>query len=62
MRTPKPLLSEEECTILAGVAVRLIESGERERFDQLIGDEHYLHSADLVGEQDRKSTRLNSSH
>ena len=51
MRTPKPLLSEEECTILAEVQVRLIAPGERERFDELICCEHYLHSADLVGEQ-----------
>jgi hypothetical protein len=51
MGTPKPLLSEEECTILAEVQVRVIEPGERERFDQLICDEHYLHRADLVGEQ-----------
>jgi len=51
MRTPKPLMSEEECQILAEVQVRLIEPGERERFDELICHEHYLHRADLVGEQ-----------
>jgi len=51
MRTSKPLLSEGECKILAEVQVRLIEPGERERFDELICHEHYLHRADLVGEQ-----------
>jgi hypothetical protein len=51
MKTFKPLLSEEEQTILAEVRVRLIEPGERERFDELICREHYLHRADLVGEQ-----------
>lgn len=51
MRTPKPMLREDECRILAEVALRLIEPGERERFDQLICHKHYLHRAALVREQ-----------
>jgi hypothetical protein len=37
--------------MLDGVQVRLIESGEREPFDQLMIQEHYLGNAQLVGEQ-----------
>lgn len=47
----KPVLSEEQQALLDGVSVRLIVSSERERFDQLLVAEHYLHSAELVGEQ-----------
>jgi len=47
----KPLLSEEEQTILDEVSLRPIEPAERDRFDELICCEHYLRSADLVGEQ-----------
>ena len=47
----KPLLSEEEQTILDEVSLRPIEPEERDRFDELICREHYLGSADLVGEQ-----------
>ncbi len=51
MKTPKPLLSEAEQSRLAEVRVRLLEPGARARFDELICHEHYLPSADLVGEQ-----------
>lgn len=47
----KPLLSEAEQTILDEVSLRPIEPEERIRFDELICREHYLRSADLVGEQ-----------
>jgi hypothetical protein len=47
----RPLITEAEQALLDGVQVRLIESGERERFDQLIVQEHYLGNAQLVGEQ-----------
>lgn len=47
----KPLLSEAEQVLLTEVAVRLIEPEERNRFNELICREHYLRSADLVGEQ-----------
>lgn len=47
----KPLLSQNEQTILDEVSVRRINPEERERFDEVICREHYLHSAGLVGEQ-----------
>lgn len=39
-----------EADLLKRVAVRLIVETERERFDQLIEQEHYLHSARLGGQ------------
>jgi hypothetical protein len=47
----RPVITEAEQALLDGVQVRLIESGEREHFDQLIVTEHYLGNAQLVGEQ-----------
>lgn len=47
----KPDLTAVEQAMLNGVTVRLIHKKERERFDRLIEEEHYLHSVDLVGEQ-----------
>ena len=47
----KPSLTFLEQAMLDGVTVRLIDKSERERFDQLIITEHYLHNADLVGAQ-----------
>ena len=47
----RPLITEPEQALLNGVQVRLIESMERERHDQLMIQEHYLGSAQLVGEQ-----------
>lgn len=48
---PRPIITEEQQAILDGVQVRPIESGERERHDQLMVQEHYLGNAQLVGEQ-----------
>ena len=47
----RPLITDEQQALLDGVQVRLIEAGERERFDRLIVTEHYLANAQLVGEQ-----------
>jgi hypothetical protein len=50
----KPDLSEHEQAILEGVTLRRIaDPQERAAFDQLIVQEHYLHRAELVGEQMR---------
>lgn len=49
----KPDLTAVEQAMLDGVKVRLIEKGERARFDGLIVEQHYLHSVELVGEQMR---------
>lgn len=37
--------------MVAGVIVRLIEPSERQAFDDLLAAEHYLRSAEVVGEQ-----------
>jgi hypothetical protein len=47
----KPLLNPAEQELLDQVVVRLIEPCERKAFDELLVKEHYLHSAELVGEQ-----------
>jgi hypothetical protein len=47
----KPLLTPAEQELLDGVTVRLIEAHERKVFDELLVKAHYLHSAELVGEQ-----------
>ena len=47
----RPIITEAEQALLDGVQVRLIDGGERERFDQLLVREHYLGTARLVGEQ-----------
>jgi hypothetical protein len=47
----RPILTPEQQALLEGVEVRLIEAQERERFDRLLIEGHYLHSADFVGEQ-----------
>ena len=39
--------SEQE--VLDGIELRLIESNEQERFDHLIEEHHYLHTAEWVG-------------
>jgi hypothetical protein len=51
MKCAKPILTPEQQALLDGVVVRLIQPGERESFDRLLTDQHYLHSAELVGEQ-----------
>jgi len=47
----KPDLTAGEQALLDGVTVRVIHPEERERCDQLLVQEHYLHNAKLVGEQ-----------
>lgn len=44
----QPTLAEQ--TVLENLSVRLVTPEEVERFDQLIVQEHYLHTAQLVGE------------
>jgi len=51
--TSRPVLTEDQQGLLDGVQVRLLQPGERPRFDQLLLEPHYLHRADLVGEQVR---------
>lgn len=50
---PRPSLTAAEQELLDGVTVRLLCKAERERFDRLLIEEHYLHTAALVGEQVR---------
>ena len=50
---PRPFLTDEDQRLLEGVHIRLLETEERARFDQLLRDQHYLQSAELVGEQVR---------
>jgi len=47
----KPDLSPAEQELLDHVTVRLIRPEERASFDELLVKEHYLHNAELVGEQ-----------
>ncbi len=49
----RPLLTDEDQRLLDRVQVRLLEPGERKRFDQLLVEQHYLKNAALVGEQVR---------
>src|ERR1035437_8431537 len=51
--TVLPGITEEEPCLLKGVQIRLLQPEERERFDQLMGEQHYLGNAQLVGEQVR---------
>jgi len=50
-KTYKPDLSPAEQDLLDHVTVRLIRPEERAAFDELLIKEHYLHTAELVGEQ-----------
>ena len=50
--------SLSEPDLLSRVTVRLIKDNERERFDSLIEERHYLHSAILVGEHLRYVAEL----
>lgn len=47
----RPILTTEQQALLDGVRLRLIEPHERERFDRLLIEGHYLHTAQFVGEQ-----------
>ena len=51
--TVAPVITEESPGLLKGVQIRLLQPEERERFDQLMGKEHYLGNSRLVGEQVR---------
>jgi len=51
--TVAPVITEEAPGLLKGVQIRLLQPEERERFDQLMGEQHYLGNAQLVGEQVR---------
>ena len=50
-KSSKPDLSPAEQGLLDHVTVRLIRPEERAAFDELLIQEHYLHKAELVGEQ-----------
>jgi hypothetical protein len=50
-RSARPILTDADQHLLDGVTLRLLAPEERERFDQLLVAQHYLHSAALVGEQ-----------
>jgi hypothetical protein len=51
MKCAKPILTPEQQALLDGVVVRQIQPSERGFFDRLLTEQHYLHSAELVGEQ-----------
>jgi len=51
--TRRPVLTDDQQRLIEGVQVRLLQPGERPRFDQLLIEQHYLKSAELVGEQVR---------
>jgi len=51
MSQPNRLPNFEEQAVLDGLSIRLIESSEKERWDQLMTEHHYLKNATLVGEQ-----------
>jgi hypothetical protein len=51
--TVAPVITEATPGLLKGVQIRLLQPEERERFDQLMGEQHYLGNAQLVGEQVR---------
>lgn len=52
MKTNKnPEMADEEREALNGVIVRLISREEQERFNNLLIEHHYLHSADMFGER-----------
>ena len=51
MKKPVRMPRESEQHLLDGVRVRLICEGERARYDQLLDEQHYLKSGELVGEQ-----------
>ena len=53
MKRLKLIAAEEQQALVEGVIVRPIQSSERDPFDHLMAQEHYLHSAEVVGEQFR---------
>jgi hypothetical protein len=55
----RPILTEAQQTLLESVQVRLIRPEEKEKFDQILIEGHYLHSAAFVGEQLRYVAEYN---
>jgi len=47
----RPILTDQQQTLLNSVQVRLIEPEEQQQFDRLIVEGHYLHKALFVGQQ-----------
>ena len=47
----RPILTDAQQELLDGVQLRLIKPEEREHFDRLLVEGHYLHNANFVGEQ-----------
>lgn len=47
----RPVLTDAQQQLLDALEVRLIKPEEREKFDRLLIEGHYLHSVDFVGEQ-----------
>jgi hypothetical protein len=47
----RPILTDQQQTLLEGVHVRLIEPEEQQEFDRLLVEGHYLHKALFVGQQ-----------
>src|ERR1039458_2109196 len=56
--TVASVITEEEPCLLKGVQIRLLLPEERERFDQLIDQQHYLGNAQLVGERVGEDSNL----
>jgi Druantia protein DruA/DDE_Tnp_1-associated/Transposase DDE domain len=54
---PKPTTAPE-CEFLRKISVRLITPEERDRFDELLEKEHYIHSARLGGQSLRYVTEV----
>lgn len=51
MPQPNRMPDCQEQAVLDGLSLRLIEPSEKERWDQLVTERHYLKNANLVGEQ-----------
>jgi len=52
MAKPLRLPGIEEQRLVNGLEIELVlEAGQRERWNQLVVEQHYLHNATLVGEQ-----------
>jgi hypothetical protein len=49
VKTKRTVLTMDDQALLDGVTMRLITEQERERYDQLIVEEHDLKSAHMVG-------------
>ena len=47
----RPILTQEQQDLLNGVELRLLNTEERQAFDQILINDHYLHSAGFVGQQ-----------